>query len=111
MNKLELITELKRLALILETGEKALPKRTPAVLRQAAAIIEDGMKKKKTTPLCDIGLSVRAYNALYRLGIRTLEDLKPKSLSELMRIPGLGAGSAAEIYDTVERYTKGEKEE
>ncbi len=108
MNKLEVITELKRLALVLESGGKTLPKRTPAVLRQAAAIIEDGIKKKPTTPICELGLSVRAYNAIYRHGIRTVEELKNKSVSWLIRIPGLGANSAGEVFDAVARYTKGE---
>lgn len=103
MNKLKLITELKRLALVLEAGEKMLPKRTPAVLRQAAAIIEDGVKKKKTTPLCELDLSAHAYNALYRRGWLTVEEVKTKTMPELMRVCGIGEKTAREILLAVER--------
>ena len=103
MNKLELINELKRLALVLETGEKALPKRTPAVLRQAAALLEETMQKKKATPIIELNLSAHAYNALYRRGWLTVEEVKTKTMPELLRVCGIGEKTATEILLAVER--------
>lgn len=103
MNKLELITELKRLALVLETGEKALPKRTPAVVRQAAALLEETMQKKKATPIIELNLSAHAYNALYRRGWLTVEEVKTKTMPELLRVCGIGEKTATEILMAVER--------
>lgn len=103
MNKLEVITELKRLALVLETGEKTLPRRTPTVLRQAAATLEETMQKKKTTPIIELNLSAHAYNALYRRGWLTVEEVKTKTMPELLRVCGIGEKTATEILLAVER--------
>lgn len=103
MNKLEVITELNRLALVMETGEKTLPRRTPAVLRQAAALLEETMQKKKATPIIELNLSAHAYNALYRRGWLTVEEVKTKTMPELLRVCGIGEKTAREILLSVER--------
>ena len=103
MNKLEVITELNRLALVMETGEKTLPRRTPAVLRQAAALLEETMQKKKATPIIELNLSAHAYNALYRRGWLTVEEVKTKTMPELLRVCGIGEKTATEILLAVER--------
>ena len=103
MNKLEVITELNRLALVMETGEKTLPRRTPAVLRQAAALLEETMQKKKVTPIIELNLSAHAYNALYRRGWLTVEEGKTKTMPELLRVCGIGEKTATEILLAVER--------
>lgn len=103
MNKLEVITELKRLALVLDGGEEKLPRRTPVVLRQAAALLEETMQKKKTTPIIELNLSAHAYNALYRRGWLTVEEVKTKTMPELLRVCGIGEKTATEILLAVER--------
>ena len=103
MNKLEVITELKRLALVLDGGEEKLPRRTPMVLRQAAALLEETMQKKKTTPIIELNLSAHAYNALYRRGWLTVEEVKTKTMPELLRVCGIGEKTATEILLAVER--------
>ena len=101
MNKLEVIAEIKRLALVIETGDQALPRRTPTVLRQAAALLEETMQKKKTTPIIELNLSAHAYNALYRW--LTVEEVKTKTMPELLRVCGIGEKTAREILLAVER--------
>lgn len=103
MNKLEVIAEIKRLALVIETGDQALPRRTPTVLRQAAALLEETMQKKKTTPIIELNLSAHAYNALYRRGWLTVEEVKTKTMPELLRVCGIGEKTATEILLAVER--------
>lgn len=103
MNKLKVITELKRLALVLDGGEEKLPRRTPVVLRQAAALLEETMQKKKTTPIIELNLSAHAYNALYRRGWLTVEEVKTKTMPELLRVCGIGEKTATEILMAVER--------
>ena len=106
MDKLGIVKELRRLALILEQGAETLPKRTPEVLREGAKLIEESLRKKKPIEISDLGLSAHAYNALYRYGWRHIEDLARKSERTLMRIPGVGPGTAREIREAVERYEK-----
>lgn len=110
MDKLALIRELRRLALVLDRGAEMLPKRTPEVLRQAATLIEEGNRKKKTTPLTELGLSAHAYSALYRHGWRGIEDVKTKSERTLLRIPGIGKATVQEIREAVARYEEENKE-
>lgn len=50
------------------------------------------------TPLDDIGLSLRPYNALYRAGVRTLEQLAEMDAGDILQIRHLGRHSANEIY-------------
>lgn len=53
-------------------------------------------------PIEELGLSVRAYNCLWRVGIRDLGNLLELRLEELMRIRNLGVKTADEIIHTIE---------
>lgn len=50
----------------------------------------------------ELGLSVRAYNCLYRAGIKGLGNLLELKVEELTKIRNLGAKTADEIIYTVE---------
>lgn len=110
MDKLGIVKELRRLALIMGQESYELPKRTPEVLREAAKLIEESLRRKKPIAISELGLSAHAYNALYRYGWRNIEDLARKSERTLMRIPGIGPGTAKEIREAVDRYEKENKE-
>lgn len=45
----------------------------------------------------ELGLSARSYNALYRNGIDTVQQLQKMSEEDLQKIRNLGAGSIREI--------------
>lgn len=49
------------------------------------------------TPIIDLDLSVRSYNALMRAGKRTLRDVVEMRETELRRVRNLGSKSAREI--------------
>ena len=49
------------------------------------------------TPLENLDLSVRSYNALKRRGINTIRDITEMSESELMKVRNLGKKSLAEV--------------
>jgi DNA-directed RNA polymerase alpha subunit len=51
----------------------------------------------RTTPIDELELSVRSYNALSHDSIRTVGDLITKTTSELLRTPNLGKVSLREI--------------
>lgn len=110
MNKLDLIGELRRIARVIERGDKELPKKTPLILKQAAQTIEDGLKSRKAIPISELNLSAHAYNALYRRGWLTVDNIKGKSMTELLRVCGIGEKTAMEIREAVEKY-KGEENE
>ena len=57
-----------------------------------------------TTPLEDMGLSVRTYNCLKRAGINTLGDLSRRTADDLMKLRNLGQRSLREIIDACKRY-------
>ena len=103
MNKLDLIGELRRIARVIERGDKELPKKTPLILKQAAQTIEDGLKSRKAIPISELNLSAHAYNALYRRGWLTVEEVKTKTMPELLRVCGIGEKTAREILLAVER--------
>ena len=103
MNKLDLIGELRRIARVIERGGKELPKKTPLILKQAAQTIEDGLKSRKAIPISELNLSAHAYNALYRRGWLTVEEVKTKTMPELLRVCGIGEKTAREILLAVER--------
>ena len=67
---------------------------------EAAAAPPEG----EPIPIERLGLSVRSYNALKRVGLDTLQSLIGKTEEELSGIRNLGVKSAAEIVAAVERY-------
>lgn len=71
------------------------------VERQKARIQMEIEAKQQDTS-ADIGtldLSVRAYNALKRGGVRTVGDLTERTVEELGRIRGMGKNTLKEITD------------
>lgn len=49
----------------------------------------------------NLDLSVRAYNALKRAGVNTLEDLLHISVADLWNLRNIGAKSTAEIMGAI----------
>lgn len=55
-------------------------------------------------PVDDLGLSVRAYNALRRVGKDTLGDIAEMTESQLYKVRNLGAKSRKEVRDVLASY-------
>lgn len=53
--------------------------------------------------ICELGLSKRASNCLYRAGIRTVEELRQKRTWELQSIRSFGVGCLREVKEALER--------
>lgn len=49
----------------------------------------------------DLDLSVRAFNALKRSGVNTLDDLLHVSVADLWQMRNIGAKSTAEIMEAI----------
>ena len=59
----------------------------------------------KDISVCDIGLPVRAYNALYRNGYRNLQDVKDLFDSgKIYKIRNIGIHTARELKDILHEY-------
>ncbi len=72
-----------------------------ALIADCDAIPTTDARRKRSTPLEHLDLSVRSYNCLYRAGIRTLgaiADLSPEKLADIRNI---GRRSYCEIVDTL----------
>lgn len=54
--------------------------------------------------LCDLNLSVRTFNCLYRAGIETLPQVADLTLEELQKIRNFGSKSVEEIMAKLEEY-------
>ena len=65
---------------------------------------KEAPKAVSSIPIEKIGLSVRAYNSLYRAGIRTTADLDGMSMAKLMRVRNLGRDCAEEIVRLSSQY-------
>jgi DNA-directed RNA polymerase alpha subunit len=65
------------------------------------------MPVQNTVSVGNLGLSVRAVNALKQAGIDTYDKLQELSWEELLLIPKLGQVTAAEIYRFITSYKKG----
>ena len=53
--------------------------------------------KQEVISIDDLELSVRAYNCLYRSGVRLIEDITNKTVDDLMKIRNMGRRSLEEI--------------
>lgn len=58
-------------------------------------------KKILETQFVDIGLSIRSYNCLRRIGVETLGDLLQKTPSEIKSAPGIVPKCINEIFALV----------
>jgi carbon monoxide dehydrogenase subunit G len=63
----------------------------------AAAVSADG--GSEATSLKELGLPVRAYNSLRRVGIHTVDDLSARTEADLLGIENLGPQSVREIKE------------
>lgn len=70
----------------------------PETLKAAAGLLE---KLTDPTGIDELGLSTRAYSALYRRGFRLLREIKNMSVDDLAKIPGIGVGTAKEIMEKI----------
>lgn len=53
-------------------------------------------------PVQELGLSVRAYNCLDSMGMRTVADLSDATLESLLAVKNIGAKTAAQIMEKLE---------
>ena len=60
-------------------------------------IIQNGVTLMNRTPLENVDLSLRAYNALKRVGVNTVEELREMSIAAIERLQGVGAKTMDEI--------------
>ena len=63
----------------------------------------------KLTPIEELYLSVRPYNALKRAGINTVEELEKLSQADLMHVNNMGVTSAKEIMQVLKIYKSNEE--
>lgn len=76
----------------------------PDTLKAAADLLE---KLTDPTGIDELGLSTRAYSALYRRGYRLLREIKNMSVEDLAKIPGIGVGTAQEIVEKIKEAMNG----
>lgn len=60
-------------------------------------LLQNGVVLKTGTPLENFDLSLRAYNALRRAGINTIEELRKLEDSEIEQLRGIGTKMSYEI--------------
>lgn len=103
MTNEDLICRLREDADWAEENILEVPITLPDDLRAAADILE-----KLTDPMtiAALGLSVHAYNALYRRGIRLVRDVAKLTDAELVEIPGIGVRTAQEIKEKIKEAWK-----
>lgn len=66
---------------------------------------EDSESASPSTHLKTLGLSIRAYNALGRAGIRTVQQLAAASTQDIRDVPNIGDKSMAEIQEKLATYS------
>lgn len=93
-----LISRLREYAEWAEANIWEVPITLPDVLKEAADFIEAA-----TNPMGieELGLSVRAYNGLYRWNLRLVRDVAKLNEDELLKVPGIGRGTAKEIMEKI----------
>lgn len=60
-------------------------------------LIQSGVVLANRTPIENFGMSLRAYNALKRAGINTIEELRDTDASVIVRMRGVGSMTLEEI--------------
>lgn len=97
----------KRAAKIFGYSETANPFEMNGVYWRRDKEIKNMEEKKVTysldldTPLKDIGLSVRSFNALWRAGYHTLGDIVNLKYEDLIKVRNLGLHSTKEILEKI----------
>lgn len=82
-----------------EPAEEFIPPEERIAEAETAAIVPE-----RGEDLHTLGLSTRAYNALLRNNIRTVERLKKMNREELEVLDGLGAKSVNEILEIISKH-------
>lgn len=72
------------------------------VNEKIASIVQE--QNVLSTPIIDLDFSVRTYNCLLRAGIKTLGDIRNRTIVDLMNIRNLGRKSLEEILATANSY-------
>lgn len=103
MTNEKLIARLREHAEWADANIWEVPLTLPDDLRQAANLIEN---LTSPTGIDELGLSTRAYESLYRRGYRLAREIKGFSVDDLVKIPGIGRGTAQEITEKVEAALK-----
>lgn len=98
-----LIARLREHAEWAEANIWEVPISLPSELREAADLLEN---LTSPTGIDELGLSTRAYESLYRRGYRLAREIKGFSVDDLVKIPGIGRGTAQEITEKVEAALK-----
>lgn len=80
-----------------------VPIALPDDLRAAADLLE---KLTDQTKIDELGLTPRAYNALYRRGLSLVRDVAKMTESDLAKLPGIGEVSAKEIAEKIKEVWK-----
>ncbi|MDX6721087.1 MAG: DNA-directed polymerase subunit alpha [Solirubrobacteraceae bacterium] len=70
----------------------------------AAAHVDASARATHDRRIEELGLGVRSYNCLRRVGIQTIGSLVTKSRQDLNAIPSLGQKSIDEIIDTLRDF-------
>lgn len=98
-----LIARLREEAAWAEANIWEVPITLPDDLRAAADALE---AVSDPTGIDELGLSVHAYNALYRRGIRLMREAAKLTEKELVEIPGIGVRTAQEIMEKLKEAMK-----
>lgn len=98
-----LIAKLREYAEWAEANIFDVPIILPVLLKDAADLLES---LTDPTGIDELGLSVRAYNGLYRHGIRFVREIAGISEADLAKIPGIGKGTAKEIMEKLKEAYK-----
>ena len=91
-----LIGRLRQNAVWADANKNWVPITMAEELTEAADLLE---MLTDPTGIDELGLSTRAYSALYRRGYRLLREIKNMSVEDLAKIPGIGVGTAQEIVE------------
>jgi len=63
--------------------------------------ISETVAEKLGTPICELGLSTRPYNALKRHGIKYVEQILKLTFDDLLKIRNFGTVCAKELNEKI----------
>lgn len=87
-------------------GEQSIKPSTEIKITAPSANVKHEQSASKELPLSLLSLSNRSNNALMRCGYRYIHELADLSFDDFKQIKNLGAKSAKEIYEAVQRFSK-----
>ena len=90
-------------ARILQTHLQLFMHMDTSVKEQGAAVAsQEAGRDELNKSIDELELSVRSYNCLKRAGINTVEDLRAKTMDDLMKVRNMGRKSLDEILNKLE---------